>query len=82
MKRVSGSRARKGISQARVGALNEDLGQAIRAALRCDPLAAAVYGAGYSWDRATGQFLSALAEAEASRAQPATSRYPRKAVPA
>ena len=67
---------------ARVGALNADLGQAIRAALGCDPLAAAVYGAGYSWDRATGQFLSALAEAEASRAQPATSRYPRKAVPA
>ena len=51
----------------RVGALDEDLSHAIDVALRCDRLGAAVYGAGYSWDRATDQFLTALTEAAARR---------------
>ncbi|MDL2353287.1 MAG: glycosyltransferase family 1 protein, partial [Pseudomonadota bacterium] len=46
-----------------IGALDEDLDQAIRKALRLDGLAAAVIGAGYSWDRATDQFTQALEEA-------------------
>lgn len=49
-----------------VGALDEDLGLAIRKALRVDPLAAAVYGNSFSWDRATDQFLAALVDAVAS----------------
>ncbi|EGD58465.1 glycosyl transferase, group 1 [Novosphingobium nitrogenifigens DSM 19370] len=50
-----------------VGALDEDLGTAIRRALCCDRLGAAVYGAGYSWDRATDQFEAAITEALACR---------------
>ena len=46
-----------------IGALDEDLAQAIRKALRLDGLAAAVVGAGYSWERATDQFLTALQDA-------------------
>ncbi len=46
-----------------VGALDHDLGQAIARALRCDKLGAAVYGASYSWDRATDQFVGAISEA-------------------
>ncbi len=53
-----------------IGALDEDLGQAIHKALRLDPLAAAVAGAGYSWERATDQFLTALHEAQAKPALP------------
>ncbi|MDE2412954.1 MAG: glycosyltransferase family 1 protein [Sphingomonadales bacterium] len=64
---------------ATVGALDEDLGRAIRHALRCDPLGAAVLGASYSWDRATDQFLAALAAAAQA---PAKRRRPRTAVPA
>ena len=45
---------------ATVAALNADLGQAIRQAARLDPMAAAVFGAGFSWDRATDQFVAAL----------------------
>ena len=48
-----------------IGALDEDLAQAIHKALRMDPLAAAVAGAGYSWERATDQFLTALHDAQA-----------------
>lgn len=47
----------------RVGALDDNLSHAIARALHCDPLGAAVYGASYSWDRATDQFLSAIGEA-------------------
>lgn len=50
-----------------VGALDDDLGRAIAAALRCDRLGAAVYGASFSWTRATDQFESALLDAGASR---------------
>ena len=46
-----------------LGALDEDLNQAIRKSLRMDGLAAAVIGAGYSWERATDQFLAALEHA-------------------
>lgn len=50
-----------------VGALNDDLARAITEALRCDRMGAAVFGASYSWDRATDQFLAALGEAASSR---------------
>ena len=46
-----------------IGALDEDLGLAIRKALRCDRIGAAVHGARYNWDRATDQFLEAVGEA-------------------
>ena len=46
-----------------IGALDEDLAQAIHKALRLDGLAAAVVGAGSSWDRATDQFVTALQDA-------------------
>ena len=48
---------------ATIGVLDEDLGLAINKALRLDGLAAAVVGAGYSWERATDQFLAALEDA-------------------
>jgi len=47
----------------RVGMVHEDLSIAIAGALRCDRKGAAVYGAGHSWNRATDQFLAALADA-------------------
>lgn len=50
-----------------VGALDTDLARAIRAALACDPAAAATYGASYSWERATDQFLDALSSAAETR---------------
>jgi glycosyltransferase involved in cell wall biosynthesis len=50
-----------------VGVLDEDLAGAITAALACDRTAVATYGASYSWDRATDQFLSALGSAARSR---------------
>ncbi|WP_353227082.1 glycosyltransferase family 1 protein [Novosphingobium sp.] len=52
-----------GLMPMQVGALHDDLAQAIARALRCDRLGAAVYGAGYSWDRATDQFVNAISEA-------------------
>ncbi len=67
---------------ATIGALDEDLAVAIRKALRLDPLAAAVIGAGYSWERATAQFLAAL-ECAAECDTPATLLpAPRTAEPA
>lgn len=51
----------------RVGSLNADIERAIAEALRCDKLGAAVYGASYSWDRATDQFLAALTDARHQR---------------
>lgn len=47
----------------RVGALDDDLALAIRKAMRCDALGAAVYGASFNWDRATDQFLEAVGKA-------------------
>ncbi len=43
-----------------VGALSEDLARAIDAARYCDRKACAEYGARYSWEAATGQFLAGL----------------------
>lgn len=43
-----------------VGALDDNLDVAIARALRCDSLGAAVFGNGFSWDRATEQFVEAL----------------------
>ncbi len=43
-----------------VGVLDEDLGRAIAQALQLDRAAAAAFGARFSWDRATDQFLTAL----------------------
>jgi glycosyltransferase involved in cell wall biosynthesis len=51
-----------------VGAMSEDLTRAIDAARYCDRGTCAVYGASFSWEAATRQFLSglvALAEDEA-----------------
>ncbi len=44
----------------RVGALSEDLARAIDAARYCDRGECASYGAAYSWEAATRQFLSGL----------------------
>lgn len=52
-----------GMFPATIGVLHDDLTRAIHGALRLDPLAAAVYGAGYSWERATDQFLAAVTDA-------------------
>lgn len=46
-----------------VGALDDDLEAAIRRALACDPAGCAAYGANYSWEAATDQFIAALSEA-------------------
>lgn len=51
-----------------VGALHEDLGKAISAALTCDRAAVAAHGGSYSWERATDQFLDALSKAARSTA--------------
>ncbi|MDP3908006.1 glycosyltransferase family 1 protein [Novosphingobium sp.] len=56
-------RGTDGTMPATVGVLNENLAYAIQRALRLDPLAAAVYGASFGWDRATDQFTDALTEA-------------------
>jgi glycosyltransferase involved in cell wall biosynthesis len=45
---------------ATIGALDENLDRAIQRALRLDGRAAAVYGARFTWERATDQFLAAL----------------------
>lgn len=47
-----------------VGALSEDLDRAIDAALYCDSKACSGYGAKFSWEAATAQFLSSLAAFE------------------
>ena len=43
-----------------VGALRDDLGQAIAAALTRDRAGCAAYGAGFTWERSAEQFLDAL----------------------
>jgi glycosyltransferase involved in cell wall biosynthesis len=68
---------------ATIGVLDEDLTVAIRKALKLDPLAAAVIGASYSWDRATDQFVSALTIARDETAhETSLQAHPQKAVPA
>ncbi len=49
-----------------IGALGEDLDEAIQAALKVDRSLAAAYGECYSWERATDQFLAAIGEALAA----------------
>ena len=72
-----------GTLPATIGALDHDLGLAIRTALRLDPLAAAVIGASYSWDRATDQFIAALTDAKADQARSPSPRAHRQtALPA
>lgn len=79
----SNGRGPDGRFPATIGVLDDDLAVAICKALRLDPLAAAVFGASYSWDRATDQFLAAMMEATAGAAhQAALKAPPRKAVPA
>jgi len=53
-----------------VGAMDEDLSHAISRALSCDREACARYGAGFSWEAATRQFLSALVACDATRNVP------------
>lgn len=59
-----------------VGALAEDLGEAIGRALHCDPMGAAVHGASFSWERATDQFEAALRDAGERRRTPDAARAP------
>ena len=51
-----------------VGALSEDLTRAIDAARYCDRAACAAYGAGYSWEAATRQFVGGLVALEEEEA--------------
>ena len=44
----------------RVGAMSPELGRAVDAARYCDRTECAAFGAGYSWEAATRQFLRAL----------------------
>jgi len=48
-----------------VGALSEDLDQAIDVALMCAPTACLAHAEGFTWAAATGQFLSGLAAFDA-----------------
>ena len=52
----------------RVGAMSEDLTRAIDAARYCDRKACAAYGASYSWESATRQFLAGLVALEEEEA--------------
>ncbi len=52
-----------GAMPATIAVLDDDLGQAIRAALRLDRRAAAVFGSRFTWERATDQFLAAITQA-------------------
>ncbi len=58
----------------RVGALHDNLALAIGRALQCDRTGAAIYGASYSWDRATDQFVDAISEALERRTVPVAPR--------
>jgi hypothetical protein len=48
-------------------ALDEDIAVAMRRAVGLDRQAAAVFGARFTWERATDQFLAALTEAATRR---------------
>jgi glycosyltransferase involved in cell wall biosynthesis len=56
------------IVTAEVGAMSEDLTRAIDAARYCDRATCAAYGASYSWEGATQQFLSGLVALEEEEA--------------
>lgn len=57
----SDGRGPDGDMPATIGALDSDLAVAIGKALRLDRLAAAVYGARFTWENATDQFVGAIA---------------------
>jgi glycosyltransferase involved in cell wall biosynthesis len=73
----AGGRGPDGGNPAHIGALSKDLSWAIDQALVLDRAAAAAYGALFSWDRATDQFLTALSGSVA-----VSPPRPRMAVPA
>ncbi len=54
---------------ATVGVLNDDLEMAIARALTLDRTAAAIFGARFSWELATDQFLAAVGEAARLRSE-------------
>ena len=56
------------IVTSKVGALHDDLTRAIDAARYCDRAACAAYGASYSWEAATRQFLAGLVALEEEEA--------------
>ena len=56
----------EGRMMAPVGALADDLAEAITQALQVRRADAAEYGAQFSWERATGQFLQAIRQASSS----------------
>jgi glycosyltransferase involved in cell wall biosynthesis len=51
------------VSPQPVGALDDDLGLAVARALQADRDAAAAFGASFSWERSTDQFLAAISHA-------------------
>ena len=63
-------RGAAGDMPATVAALDSDLACAITRALRLDRQAAAVFGARFSWERATDQFLAAITDAARKAAPP------------
>jgi glycosyltransferase involved in cell wall biosynthesis len=63
----SDGRGVAGDMPATIGALDDDLELAIAKALRLDRTAAAVYGARFSWEMATDQFLAAIGGVVQSR---------------
>ena len=75
-------RGAHGTMPATVGVLHDNLTFAIQRALRLDPLAAAVYGAGFGWNRATDQFEAALRAALIPPLPAQAPERPRTAVPA
>jgi glycosyltransferase involved in cell wall biosynthesis len=68
-----------GSNATHIGALSKDLSWAIEQALVLDRTAAAAYGAEFSWDHATDQFLTALSGPASVTISPP---LPRMAVPA
>lgn len=48
------------VGNTNVGVLNEDLGQAVRDALKLDPSECRTFAEGYSWDRSIDQFYNNL----------------------
>ena len=59
----SSGRGMNGTLTRAVGALDDDLGAAIRRALNVDRAAAAAYGASFCWEKCTDQFEEGLVEA-------------------
>jgi len=60
-------RGAEGTMPATFAALDDDIAAAMRLAVMLDRKAAAVFGARFTWERATDQFLAALSQAAARR---------------